>query len=249
MESAGPFQTSSRSISGLNGATMPETELTGVFRDRRDTGHRLGDRLAAKYSGADAIVLGLPRGGVPVADEVARRLGAPLDVIVVRKLGAPFNPEFAIGAIASGGIVYLSPYGLDQAGLDEADVEPLVARERAELARREELYRRGRGPLEIEDKTVFLVDDGIATGSTMEAAVLAVRTASPRRVIVASPTASRSAVALLERAADAVEVLKVPEPYFAVGLWYASFPQLSDDEVVDILARHHGAAGTDGSKS
>lgn len=228
---------------------MPETEFPGVFRDRRDAGRRLGARLAAKYSGTDAVVLGLPRGGVPVADEVARLLGAPLDVIVVRKLGAPFNPEFAIGAIASGGIVYLSPDGLDQAGLDEADVEPLVARERAELARREELYRRGRGPLDIDDKTVILVDDGIATGSTMEAAVLAVRTASPRRVIVASPTASRSAVEMLARTADAVEVLKVPEPYIAVGLWYASFPQLTDDEVVDILARRQRAGDADGAKS
>ena len=225
---------------------MADTQLPGVFRDRRDAGRRLGERLASKYSGDDAVVLGLPRGGVPVADEVARRLGAPLDVIVVRKLGAPFNPEFAIGAIASGGIVYLSPEGLEQTGLREEDVEPVIARERAELARRERLYRRGRGPLEIEGKTAILVDDGIATGSTMEAAVRAVQTASPRRVIVAAPTASQSAVAMLERVADAVEVLKVPEPYIAVGLWYASFPQLTDDEILDVLARGRASPGSDG---
>ena len=224
---------------------MPETQIPRVFRDRREAGRYLGERLAAKYSGADAVVLGLPRGGVPVADEVARRLGAPLDVVVVRKLGAPFNPEFAIGAIASGGVVYLSPDGLEQGGLREADIEPIVARARAELVRREQLYRRGRAPLDVRGQTAILVDDGIATGSTMEAAVRAVRAASPR-VVVAAPTASRSAVAALERVADAVEVLSTPQPYVAVGVWYASFPQLTDEEILDVLAPAGASAEPDG---
>src|SRR5690606_36670800 len=145
-----------------------------------------------------------PRGGVAVAYEVARSLGAPLDVMVERKLGAPFNPEFALGAIAGGGTRFLNPEALVNFG--ETDLESIVAREQAELERREGLYRSGLVPLDLVGKQVVLVDDGIATGSTMEAAVLAARAASCSEIIVAAPTASRSAIALLRRVADAVEV-------------------------------------------
>lgn len=211
-----------------------------MFQDRRAAGRLLGEALAAKYSGPDVIVLGLPRGGVPVAVEVARRLGAPLDVIVVRKLGAPFNPEQAVGAIASGGVVVLSPDGLAATGLREDDIEPILARERAELERRERLYRRGRSGPDVDGKTVILVDDGVATGATMEAAVRAVRAGSPRRVIAAAPTASCEAAEMLERVADAVEFLYTPKPYVAVGLWYVSFPQLTDDEILGLLDGNAG---------
>jgi predicted phosphoribosyltransferase len=208
-----------------------------IFSDRREAGRLLGEALHAKYAGRDIVVLGLPRGGVPVAHEVARVLGAPLDVLAVRKLGAPFNREFALGAIATGGARVLDLDSMAYLGFEEADLDPIVAREQAELERRERLYRSGRGPLDLREKTAILVDDGIATGSTMAAAVQAARALGCRAVVAAAPTASREAVAHLERAADAVEVLRVPEPYIAVGVWYGAFPQLTDDEVVDLLAR------------
>lgn len=209
----------------------------GIFSDRREAGRLLGEALQRKYAGRDLVVLGLPRGGVPVAHEVARVLGAPLDVLAVRKLGAPFNREFALGAIATGGARVLDLDSMAYLGFEEADIDPIVAREQAELERRERLYRSGRGPLDVRGKTVLLVDDGIATGSTMAAAVQAARTLGCRAVVAAAPTASREAVAHLERAADAVEVLRVPEPYIAVGVWYGAFPQLTDGEVVDLLAK------------
>jgi len=182
-------------------------------------------------------VLGLPRGGVPVAFEVARALGAPLDVLVVRKLGAPMNPELAVGAIATGGVRVLDWDSMAYLGLDEAAIEPIAIRERHELERRERLYRAGREPLDLHGKAAVLVDDGIATGSTMRAAVLATRAAGADRVIVAAPTASHEAWTMLRRTADAVEVLAVPEPYIAVGAWYVEFPQLEDDEVIELLAK------------
>lgn len=184
------------------------------------------------------IVLALPRGGVPVAFEIAAALDAPLDVFLVRKIGAPFNPEFAAGAIAAGGIVVYNAHALAALGLREDDLEATVVRERAELARRERVYRHGREAPALEGKTVVLVDDGIATGATMRAAVDAARARDPARIIVAAPTASREALVALERAADAVVVLAAPEPYFAVGEWYEAFPQLEDAEVVDLLLAH-----------
>jgi putative phosphoribosyl transferase len=206
------------------------------FRDRREAGRALGAELARRYAGRDPIVLGLARGGIPVASEVARALGAPLDVLVVRKLGAPFNPEFAIGALAPGARVLRTDV-IGGVGLRDDEIARVIEREEAELGRRERLYRAGRPRLDLAGKIAVLVDDGIATGATMEAAVKSVRAASASHVVVAAPTASREAVAELRRIADAVEVLRVPEPYLAVGLWYVDFEQLTDEEVVDLLER------------
>ncbi|HEY8520480.1 MAG TPA: phosphoribosyltransferase family protein [Gammaproteobacteria bacterium] len=206
-----------------------------VFADRREAGRELGARLAETYAGRDVLVLGLPRGGVPVAYEVAAALRAPLDVFVVRKLGAPFNPEYAIGAVATGGVTVLHRDALAMLSLTEADVAPTVARERAEVERRERRYRSGRPPVDLRGKTAVLVDDGIATGATMEAAVRAARALSPAAVVVAAPTAAADSVETLRAVADDVVVLSTPEPYVAVGAWYERFPQLSDEEVVELL--------------
>jgi len=209
-----------------------------IFRDRRDAGHQLGEWFLRQPPTGDVIVLGLPRGGVPVAYELAQALNAPLDVFLVRKLGAPFNPEFAVGAIAGGGVVVYNDEALAGLALNERDLEPIIARERAELGRRDRAYRAERPPLVLDGKTAILVDDGIATGSTMRAAVAAVKALRAQRIIVAAPTASREAVAELERSADLVAVLSVPEPYIAVGRWYEHFPQIDDREVVELLAAH-----------
>ena len=193
------------------------------------------------------LVLGLPRGGIPVACEVGAALGAPVDALVVRKLGAPFNPELAVGAIAFGGVTVYNEDLLAQLGLDEADVEPIRQRELAELRRREHAYRPGLGPVDLANRTVVLVDDGMATGATMHAAVLAARALNPRRVIVAIPTAASDAMQRIEQVADRVVAIITPEPYFGVGAWYSAFPQLSDDEVMSELAaaakRHADVVG------
>ncbi|HEX7081789.1 MAG TPA: phosphoribosyltransferase family protein [Gammaproteobacteria bacterium] len=216
-----------------------------MFADRREAGRELGARLAGTYAGRDLLVLGLPRGGVPVAYEVAAALRAPLDVFVVRKLRAPFNPEFAIGAVATGGVTVLHRDALGMLSFDEADVAPAVARERAEVERRERLYRSGRPPIELRGKTAVLVDDGIATGATVEAAVQAARALSPAAVVVAAPTAAVDSVETLRGVADDVVVLSTPEPYIAVGAWYERFPQLRDEEVVELLTLADGL-GRDG---
>jgi predicted phosphoribosyltransferase len=207
-----------------------------VFSDRREAGRELGEWFRRQRPKGDLLVLGLPRGGVPVAYEVAAALAAPLDVFLVRKLGAPFNPEFAVGAIAAGDVVVYNEEAVAGLGLGSRDLDPIIARERSELTRRERAYRSGRPPLELEKRTVILVDDGIATGSTMRAAVAAAKAMHAERVIVAAPTASRQAIDELERSADLVAVLAVPEPYDAVGRWYEYFPQLDDREVVALLS-------------
>jgi putative phosphoribosyl transferase len=208
-----------------------------MFRDRQDAGVRLARRLSSEGFTGDAIVLGLPRGGVPVAYEIAVELKAPLDVFLVRKLGAPFNPELAVGAIASGGEAVYNEGLLAQLGLDEEALAPILKREEEELERRERVYRRGRPAPSVAGKTVILVDDGVATGATMLAAVDAVRALGPRRVVVAVPSTSASALARLRRSADEVIALSTPEPYVAVGAWYESFPQLSDRDVIEFLDR------------
>lgn len=214
---------------------MPTHHAT-VFRDRRDAGRQLGERLAQHPPEGDLIVLGLPRGGVPLALLVAEALHAPLDVLVVRKLGAPSHTEWAVGAIATGGSIVFNDDALAMLSLDRADLEPTLARESAELARREATYRAGRPPLDLRGKTAILVDDGLATGATMRAAVAAARHLGARTVLVAAPTASPEAVADLRSVADEVVVLSTPAPYFAVGRWYEDFPQLTDSEVADLLA-------------
>lgn len=204
------------------------------FRDRRDAGRKLAKALEAWRGRPDVVVLALPRGGVPVAWEVAHFLGAALDVLVVRKLGFPGQEEFAMGAIASGGVRVMSQLPGFWPVSQEA-VEAVVARETQELARREQLYRGQRAPLALAGRVVILVDDGLATGATMHAAVLAARAAQPQRIIVAVPVASREAVQLLGTVADEVVSVFTPEHFRAVGLWYADFGQTSDEEVRALL--------------
>jgi predicted phosphoribosyltransferase len=206
-----------------------------MFRDRVDAGRQLAERFRGLALRGSIVVLGLPRGGVPVAREVAAALRAPLDVCVVRKLGAPFNPELAVGAIAFGGVTVYNESLLAELGLDETDIEGIRQREHAELLRRERAYRGSRPPLELKGKTVILVDDGIATGATMHAAVMATRKLGPKSVIVAVPTSAVESVARLEGVADRVIALAMPEPYFGVGAWYAEFPQLADADVLRCL--------------
>jgi predicted phosphoribosyltransferase len=207
------------------------------FRDRAEAGRRLGLRLRERAFEGDIVVLALPRGGVPVACEAAEAIDAPVDVLVVRKLGAPFNPELAVGSIASGGVVVYNDWVIDQLGLDKADLKPIAEREQRELERREHAYRGGRKPPDIAGKTVILVDDGVATGATMHAGVVAVRAMGPKRVVVAVPTSARDAVQRLAGVADEVIALSTPEPYLSVGSWYEIFDQLTDADVAAWLAR------------
>ena len=206
------------------------------FADRSAAGRELGRRLAEAGVGGKVVVLGLPRGGVPVACEIGAALDAPVDALIVRKLGAPFNPELALGAIAYGGVTVYNDELLEQLGLDESQLEPIRARELEELERRERTYRADRAPLEIAGATVVIVDDGMATGATMHAPVVATRALEPARIVVAVPTAAIDAVERLECIADEVVALATPEPYFGVGRWYSRFPQLTDEEVVAALA-------------
>jgi putative phosphoribosyl transferase len=206
------------------------------FRDRVEGGRELGERLAEKYAGRqDVLVLALPRGGVVVGREVADRLDAPLDVLVVRKLGFPGQSELAMGAIASGGVRVLNEVLLEQTGVSQALVDDVVARERVELERREALYRGGRAAPDVAGKTVLVVDDGLATGSTMLAAVQALRSLRAGRVVVAVPTAPQQTCAALEDMADEVVCLRQPDPFYAVGLSYEDFAEVSDDEVRTLL--------------
>jgi putative phosphoribosyl transferase len=186
---------------------------------------------------AAPIVLGLPRGGVPVSYEVAAALGAPLDVVVVRKLGAPFNPELAVGAIAYGGVAVYNELLLHLLHTSADAMEATRSAEQKELARRERVYRGERPPPAVGDRSVILVDDGVATGATMEAAVRATRALGPREIIVAVPTCARESLQRLEAVADRVVVIETPEPYISVGSWYRDFSQVSDDEVLGYLER------------
>jgi predicted phosphoribosyltransferase len=207
------------------------------FRDRVEAGRELGAVLAQRFAGRyDVVVLALPRGGVVVAREVAGLLDAPLDVLVVRKLGFPGQAELAIGAIASGGVQVLNEALLAQTGLPRDRVDAVVARERAELRRREELYRGERAAPDVAGKVVIVVDDGLATGATMLAAVQALRSQHPTEVVVAVPTAPRQTCEALADVADDVVCLRQPDPFYAVGLSYEDFAEVSDDEVRRLLA-------------
>ena len=213
--------------------------MTGadVFRDRRHAGRVLAQSLS-RYAGRhDVIVLALPRGGVPVAFEVAAALRAPLDVFVVRKLGVPGHEEYAMGAIASGGVRVLNDEMVHSIGLPEAAVERVLRAAQFELERRERLYRDARPPPEVRGRTAIVVDDGLATGSTMRAAVAALRLQRPARIVVAVPTAAADTCELLRREADEVVCSSTPEPYRAVGLWYEDFSQTSDEDVRELLER------------
>ncbi len=207
-----------------------------IFSNRQAAGRSLGEKLAELQLTGRVLVLGLPRGGIPVACQVAEALHATVDALVVRKLGAPFNPELALGAIAFGGVTVYNDDLLAQFGLDEEALAPIRAAELDELRRRERVYRRERPPLDVAGATVVIVDDGMATGATMHAAVAATRALEPARVIVAVPTAALDAVERIEELADRVVTLATPEPYYSVGAWYSEFPQLTDAEVVAALA-------------
>ncbi len=226
----------------------------GRYKDRRHAGRVLAEALREYAGRPEVVVLALPRGGVPVAYEVARRLGAPLDVFVVRKLGLPGHEEFAMGAIASGGVIVLDRAVVQGLGVPSGAIEAAIAREQAELARREKLYRGDRPPLEVTGKTVILVDDGLATGSTMRAAVAGLRQRGAGRIVVAVPIASPDTCEELSGVVDDIVCAATPEPFVAVGLWYEDFGQTSDEEVRQLLetaerelaARDQGAAPAQG---
>jgi putative phosphoribosyl transferase len=210
---------------------------TRRFRDRTEAGRLLAERLRGYAGRDDVVVLALPRGGVPVAYEVAKELGAPLAVFVVRKLGVPGYKELAMGAIASGGVVVLDEGLVHRLGISRTQLEDAIAREAQELERRENAYDGRRGPPKLEGKTVILVDDGLATGSTMRAAAMAVRELKPARVVVAVPVAAAEACDDFRDVVDEVVCQVTPRPFHAVGLWYEDFSQTSDDEVRELLER------------
>jgi putative phosphoribosyl transferase len=211
--------------------------MDSKFRNRADAGRRLAAALR-KYAGApDVVVLALPRGGVPVAYEVARALGAPLDVFLVRKLGVPGQPELAMGAIATGGTRVLNHGVVAGLGIPEEVVDAVAAREAQELARREREYRGGRPAPDVRGRTVILVDDGLATGATMRAAAAALRQHEPARIVVAVPAAAAETCEEMSREVDEVVCAATPEPFMAVGLWYDDFSQTSDAEVRELLER------------
>ena len=209
-----------------------------AFRDRREAGRRLGDALRARCDLAGAVVLGLPRGGVPVAIEVARAIAAPLDVCVVRKLGVPWHPELAMGAIASGGVRVLNDDVIAATGIEPEIVDRVAQREAGELRRREEAYRSGRAAVPVTGATVVLVDDGLATGASMRAAAQAARARGARRVVVAVPVAPSATCERLAAVADEVICLETPAFFFGVGQFYADFRQTTDAEVVAALSGH-----------
>jgi predicted phosphoribosyltransferase len=206
-----------------------------AFRDRRAAGALLAERVRHYKDREDVVVLGLPRGGVPVAYEVARALNAPLDVFVVRKLGVPGHRELAMGAIASGGVRVLNDEVVAMLSIPASAIEETAREERAELERRERAYRDGRSAAEVRGRVVLLIDDGLATGSTMKAAVQAVRARAPARIVVAVPVGAPQTCAELAAVADEVVCARQPERFAAVGQWYADFEQTSDAEVRALL--------------
>jgi predicted phosphoribosyltransferase len=206
-----------------------------LFHDRREAGRRLVDKLRGYEGFEGLVVLALPRGGVPVGYEIARGLGAPLDVFIVRKLGLPGREELAMGALASGGVRVLNQRLVKRLGIPEELIERVATEEGKEIARREREYRGGRPPLSVQGKTVLLIDDGLATGATMRAGVLALRGRAPQEIIVAVPVASADTCEALRSDADDVVCAMTPKPFRAVGLWYEHFEQTSDDEVRELL--------------
>jgi len=210
-----------------------------TFGDRREAGRRLGERLTA-FRAASPVILGLPRGGIPVAAEVARALDAPLDVLVVRKLGVPWHPELGFGAIGEGDVAVLDPEVVSMAGIGPAEMEDVIRSERAELARRVDLYRGDRPPIPVQGRTVIVVDDGIATGGTVRAAIDVVRRRGAGHIVLAVPVAPPSTVQALRPLADEIVVLRSEEPFLAVGQFYEAFEQVTDEEVTRLLSQPAG---------
>ena len=215
---------------------LPRGLMAQIFRDRQEAGRRLAARLTERHDLVAPVVLALPRGGLPVAREVARALHAPLDVIVVRKLGVPWQPELAMGAIASGGVRVLDSDIIRDAGVSRDDLEKVASREAREVQRREEAYRGEQGIVPLEGRTVILVDDGVATGSTAEAAVQAVRRHGADTVLLAVPVAPKESIERVGSVVDEVICLTTPTPFHAISLWYENFPQLDDTDVRPLLA-------------
>jgi putative phosphoribosyl transferase len=208
-----------------------------IFRNRTDAGRQLASKLA-KYAGrADVVVLALPRGGVPVAFEVARELKAPLDIFLVRKLGVPAQKELAMGAIASGGVLVRNEDVVRYLSISDEVIDSVAASEQRELERRERAYRDAQPPLEVKGRIVILVDDGLATGSTMRAAVAALRQQEPKRIVVAVPVAAPETCAELRAEVDEVVCAATPRPFHGVGLWYEDFSQTTDEEVRELLEK------------
>jgi putative phosphoribosyl transferase len=214
------------------------------FADRRAAGRALAALLRLYADRPDVVVLALPRGGVPVAFEVAQSLGAPLDLFLVRKLGTPGHRELAMGAIASGGVRVLNEDVIRWYGISAAEIDAVAREEQRELERREVAYREGREPVPVEGGTVILIDDGLATGSTMRAAVQAVRQRRPARVVVAVPVGAPQTCDELSAIADEVVCARTPEPFAAVGQWFLDFDQTTDQEVRDLLRAHARTAVT-----
>jgi putative phosphoribosyl transferase len=224
--------------------------MAAPFMDRRDAGRALAEKLAAYRDQPDVFVLALPRGGVPVGYEVARALRAPLDVFLVRKLGAPGQEELAVGAIASGGVRVLQEDLLRDLGISADELDRITQREASELERRQQLYREGRPAPDLAGKTVILVDDGLATGSSMAAAARAVRAQHPQRLVIAVPVGATGTCSALRRVADDVVCPRTPEPFYAVGQWYTCFDQTTDEEVRELLSaagQSRGGAPNDGT--
>lgn len=212
---------------------LPEEGL--IFEDRVDAGRRLAEKLQAYRDRNDVIVLGIPRGGVPVAFEIAKSLHAPLDIFVARKLGVPWQEELAFGAIASGGVRILDQDIVEAVRITPEEIESVTRRASAELKRRESAYRGNRPPLAVEGKTVVLVDDGIATGSSLRAAIAAVRLLKPAHLVVAAPVAPLSTYNRLKRDVDDLVCVGTPVDFFAIGQFYADFSPTTDEEVTELL--------------
>jgi len=212
--------------------------MNNRFQDRVEAGQALAKALAAYKGRKDVLLFALPRGGVPVAHEVAKALSLPLDIWLVRKLGMPGQEEFALGAIALGGVRYINPEYVAMGGISQKSLEQVIAKEEAELQRRNDLYRQGKPLPQMKEKTVIVIDDGLATGATMRAAVESLRQLQAKRIIVAVPVGSSSARQDLASLADEVVCLYAPEPFYGVGQWYRDFSQTSDEEVQAILDRY-----------
>lgn len=207
-----------------------------LYRDRLEAGRILATKLTAYADRKDVVVLALPRGGVPVAFEVAKALLAPLDVFVVRKLGVPGHEELAMGAIATGGVYVVNEHVVHMLAIPDSVIEEVAEREQKELERRERLYRDDLPPPDVRDRTIILVDDGLATGSTMRAAVAALRKQHPAHIVVAVPVAAPVVRDEFKAEVDEIVCASTPEPFFGVGYWYEDFSQTSDEEVHDLLA-------------
>jgi putative phosphoribosyl transferase len=208
-----------------------------IFRDRSEAGRILAKELQHYAGGSDVVVLALPRGGIPVAYEIAQALNLPMDVFVVRKLGVPGHSELAMGAIATGGIRVINEDIVEQLRIPDVAIAAVAAQEQRELERREKVFRQGQKPMAVAGKTVILVDDGLATGATMRAAALALKQQNVKSVVVAVPVAAPSTCEEFREEVDEVVCATTPEPFWGVGYWYQEFPQNTDEEVVELLQK------------